>query len=65
MLRHTDDVVWHTSSVMPSDRPYVVEVLTWLFRAGLQVKVFTLFKEVVIAYLGLALLSQQKPRRGG
>ena len=50
---------------MPSDRPYVAVVLSWVFRAGLQVEVFMLFKEAVMAYQGLALLCEQKPRRGG
>ena len=58
-LRHRDHVVWHTSSVVPTGTRCMAEVLSQLLRTGLQVKLFILFKEAIITYLGLAVLDQQ------
>ena len=64
ILPHTHYVICPTQLVMPSGRHSMAEVLSQVFGAGLEVQLFILFKEAVIAYQVRALIGRQRPRLG-
>ena len=64
-LRHLNHVVWHALSVMPTGRPSVVAILSWVFTAGFLGLGCHVVKRGSGGLFRLALSCKQKPQRVG